>query len=145
MNLRNQEPFRYNVSVYVTFTAEDLRIIKACSEVHYDFYCKTFFEPGNKGYDLRRQFWLPPKDPDGYAEHTDPLDDECPTDLTCSERTSCTFGDLDLIAKILEVYSYLDPEQGSKAIMLGGRVYRILKAINAEATRLMDDQKERAA
>ena len=139
MKLVEKEPFRYQISVYVSFTAEDLRLVKTCSELHYDNTCKTFFKPGNKGNGLRNRFWS--KDYD----HVDPFDETCPADQTCGDLTSCTFRDLDTMAKILESYRYLEPEEGAKAMMLGGRIRQILEAINAEATRLMDEQKEKSA
>lgn len=124
--------FNYKVTVRVSFTADDLRIMKECADLHYDFSCKRFFDKGQRGYGLRMCFSLP-----GEYTAADPLDPEFPADREIDAGCFCEFRDLDRISKILNTGGGLGtPERTQQAFELKGKVARLMQELNDENLRL---------
>lgn len=124
--------FHYKVSVQVDFTADDLRLMKECADMHYDFGCKTFFDKGKRGHGLRFCFSLP-----GTYEAVDVFDERMPADRKIDAGCNCEFSDLDRISKILNNAAHLETrERSQKAYELKGKVARLMQALNDEYLRL---------
>lgn len=121
--------FHYQVSVNIKLTADDLRLVRECSEGHYDHKCRTFFNPGNKGNGLRNCF----TSEDG---HIDPFDETCPPDLECDDHIYVDVATLDRIIKILGLTTGLPPKRVNRAHRLRAEITEAISAIRAERERL---------
>ena len=133
----HERGFEYKVSVNITLTADDLRLIKRASEMHYDHNCQTFFSdknpaPGNR---WRNSFPMDVEGEEGL-EWIDPLDEKFPGELV-SEPITVSFDDIDRVSKILEV-SIHDREgnNASRSLSLRVQFRKIILAIEDEQKRI---------
>lgn len=127
----NVEPeFSYEISVRITFTVAELRVLRDCAAAHYDYKCEHFFDSGNTGMVWRNSF--PPIE----GEDIDPFDESAPPDHVCYDHLFATFDTLDFVSKILERGHYLKTEdEAATALQLGMAVRKALRAINTEWAR----------
>lgn len=137
------EPFslEYKVSVNIRFTAGDLRLIKAASEAHYDYKCRTFFsdEQAATGNYWRNSFFIRDEN-DNIVDDLDPLDEKVPAD-TVSDPIRVSFDDIDLVCKILEVSHYVEEgDNEGHGLSLRLQFKKAIIAIQNEHKRLQLEQ-----
>lgn len=90
--------YTYDVRRYVTFTAAELRFIKACSDKHYAYSCRMFFAAPNAGFMIQNQWDGDPLKGEGAQEST----------VLLSQY------EVDQIHLILEITQYLDEDLGDE-------------------------------
>ena len=123
--------FHYDISAKVQFTARDLRILKRCSELHYDHTCKNIFSSGPRAFGnvMGAYFQVG----EGYV---DPLDPEVPAELVSNPYT-VSWDKLDIMLKTLECASY-DKAIAGEAVSLSYRIRDVLRALTSEWERISD-------
>jgi hypothetical protein len=141
VELNNERGFEYSVSVNITLTADDLRLIKRASEMHYDYNCRTFFSdkkpaPGN----YWRNMFTTRDDKNEIVDDLDPLDEKVPGDHV-SDPIKVSFDDIDRVSKILEM-TMNDRESNNAARGMSLRIQfkRVIIAIKDESQRLYDNR-----
>lgn len=134
----NPDHFEYRVIAVVKFTAQDLRVLRYFAERHYDYKCKTFFEPGpgSAGNKWRGCFRMDGKDVDPFEEK------ECPADLECdSPFATATVRELDTCLKVLEgVTLERNADLIKEALRLDREIRTLIDQIANEYKRIMESR-----
>ena len=128
--------FEYKVSVNITLSVDDLRLIKRAADRHYDSNCRSFFsdEKSAVGNYWRNQF--PVVNDEGKKDWVDPFDDEVPGDLV-SDPIRADFDDVDRVSKILEGTKYdREGDNASNGMSLRIQLKKVIIALNQEQVRL---------
>ena len=128
--------FEYKVSVNITLTVDDLRLIKRASDRHYDSNCRSFFSDKESavGNYWRNQF--PTVDDKGEKDWVDPFDDEVPGDLV-SDPIRADFDDVDRVSKILEGTMHdREGDIAPRGMSLRIQLKKVIIALNQEQVRL---------
>jgi hypothetical protein len=133
--------FEYKVSVNITLTVADIRLIKRTAESHYDHNCRCFFEVGERGNYWRNQFRVGEGDD---VDYVDPWDESTSVDLV-SAPIKVNFNDIDRVSKILEM-AYYDREgdNAGRSVSLRIQFKKVIIAIQDESKRLHDSRPDPA-
>lgn len=133
---KHEAGFAYDVSVNITLTVDDLRLIKRASEKHYDGACQGFFSDTKP---TTGNYWTCkfPMNIDGEVDWVDPFDEKVPGGLV-SEPICATFDDLDLVSKVLEATAR-DPEEDNAArgMTLRIQLKRVINDLREEQMRML--------
>jgi len=101
-------------TVYVEITKEDLDVIWACAESHYDLKVQQMTKQGGLLYGIKNHFSWP-----------DVKDDKVNIHLN--------FDDLDTMAKALEqARRFLEPTLGTKGVYLNAKIHKMLRFMNKQ-------------
>jgi len=115
--------FRYETAIVTVFTRDELELIKACCEHHYDATVKSIAQHGGFLYGWFNMITFDEKDGKDETEFT------------------CRFRELDIIGKALEQRcGYAESkEQSQTRWNLRAKIIETLQSINEETQRLNDE------